>query len=148
MNSKQNNLPKTSNCIVLLLEQNQLHHSYCWLKQNLKIIFPVHPRTKKLIKSYAHDNIFFVEPLSYFEIQFLLTKAQYVLTDSGGLQKEAYFHRVPCITLRSETEWTETVLSGWNRLWIEEEYFPRMDIKEYGEGMSAKNIVNIIESYL
>ncbi len=57
-----------------------------------------------------------VDPLPYLEMRRLLMGARVMLTDSGGLQKEAFFHRVPCITLRDETEWTETVDVGWNRL--------------------------------
>lgn len=71
---------------------------------DLKIIFPVHPRTKALVQKTQLDVIFIIlEPLSYFETQYCLSKARFVLTDSGRLQKEAYFHRVPCITLRQET---------------------------------------------
>ena len=92
-------------------------------KNNLKILFPVHPRIKNLIQQYREKpNFSFMDPFSYFETQYLLSKASSVLTDSGGLQKEACFHRVPCITLRSETEWVETIESGWNRLWIEDKY--------------------------
>ena len=58
----------------------------------------------------------FTKPLKYLEMQKLLLSSDFVFTDSGGLQKEAYLHKVPCITLRSETEWKETVNSGWNIL--------------------------------
>lgn len=118
-------------------------------KNNLQILFPVHPRIKKLVQKYRKTpNFSFLEPLSYFETQYLLSKASSVLTDSGGLQKEAYFHRIPCITLRSETEWVETIEFGWNRLWTEDNYNSQKLITEYGVGCGAKNIVEILRNTL
>jgi len=117
-------------------------------EHGLKIVFPVHPRTKQLINQ-TMDNFLFIEPLSYFETQFCLARAEFVLTDSGGLQKEAYFHRVPCVTLRSETEWVETVTHGWNRLWRVDDYKMRREITEYGIGCSAEEIIkNIVNTCL
>ena len=118
-------------------------------KNNIKILFPVHPRTKGLVEEFEEKyNFNQLEPLSYFEMQYLLEKASFVLTDSGGLQKEAYFHKVPCITLRSETEWVETIENGWNRLWTDKNYNCRQDIQDYGDGSSAKNIIKIIKDVL
>lgn len=115
--------------------------------RDLKIIFSVHPRTKALVKKAQLDDTFItLEPLSYFETQYCLTKTSFVLTDSGGLQKEAYFHRVPCITLRQETEWVETVECGWNRLWTVENYKPRKDVADYGDGDCAEEILGILLS--
>lgn len=112
---------------------------------DVKIIFPVHPRTKALVQKAQLDDTFIIlEPLSYFETQYCLSKARFVLTDSGGLQKEAYFHRVPCITLRTETEWVETIECGWNRLWTVENYKPLKDITDYGEGDCAGEILSIL----
>lgn len=83
------------------------------------IIFPVHPRTRKQLKklSFNHpERLLMIDPVSYLEMVLLEANAQLIATDSGGIQKEAYWLGVPCITLREETEWIETVDSGWNRL--------------------------------
>jgi UDP-GlcNAc3NAcA epimerase len=120
-------------------------------EHQLKLVFPVHPRTKKIINFLSEEQskrMVLIDPLSYFETQFCLSKAQYVLTDSGGLQKEAYFHRVPCITLRSETEWVETLENGWNRLWETDDYNQRKDILDYGGGYTAEKILEIILQFL
>jgi UDP-GlcNAc3NAcA epimerase len=86
---------------------------------NHPVIFPVHPRTKKFILENSialPDSIRMVPPVSYSDMLVLAKNASTIFTDSGGIQKEAFFMRVPCVTLRRETEWTETVTSGWNRL--------------------------------
>lgn len=83
------------------------------------VLFPVHPRTRNALKRGGISlpaNVHAVEPLSYVAMARALGGAHIVLTDSGGLQKEAYWLRVPCITLRDSTEWVETVSSGWNQL--------------------------------
>ena len=111
------------------------------------IFFPIHPNTKKHLELYDLDlgDIVELPPLSYVHLQGLLSVSSLVLTDSGGLQKEAYFHRVPCITLRSETEWIETIDSGWNKLWGAGNWqFPRTDIQEYGDAMTSEHILNIL----
>lgn len=111
----------------------------------LRIVFSVHPRTRSLIgQDSLCDPLILLDPLSYFETQYCLSKASFVLTDSGGLQKEAYFHRVPCITLRSETEWVETINYGWNHLWTTDHYQPRREITEYGSGNCAEEIISIL----
>ncbi len=89
------------------------------LGQNL--VFPIHPRTEKLlwnssIYSKLKSSVKIIEPLGYFDFLKLLNHAGKVLTDSGGIQKEAYILKVPCITLRENTEWVETVEEGWNVL--------------------------------
>lgn len=88
-----------------------------------KAVLPLHPRTKKtlagagLLKEYgATDKLMFIEPLSYFDMIVLTKQARVVLTDSGGLQREAYLLKVPCLTLRQETEWVETLADGANIL--------------------------------
>ncbi len=83
------------------------------------VIFPVHPRTRKVITDKIQsnwENILLVDPLSYLDFMMLHQNSKRMITDSGGVQKEAYLLRKPCITLRTETEWTETVDSGWNLL--------------------------------
>lgn len=84
------------------------------------VVFPVHPRTRPLaqqvIAGQAFHNIRLIEPVGYFDMLLLTSGARGVLTDSGGLQKEAYFMETPCVTLRSETEWLETLEGGWNVL--------------------------------
>ena len=91
-----------------------------------KIVFPVHPRTRKCIEkdgqthglflSNSNANIIQIEPVSYLDMIKLETHAQAIFTDSGGMQKEAYLLGVPCVTLREETEWVETVRERWNIL--------------------------------
>jgi UDP-GlcNAc3NAcA epimerase len=85
------------------------------------IVFPVHPRTKKYLHAYGlwdslAANITCIEPLGYIDMLHLMKHAKKILTDSGGIQKEAYVMGVPCITLRENTEWVETLMGGWNVL--------------------------------
>ncbi|HSO89047.1 MAG TPA: UDP-N-acetylglucosamine 2-epimerase (non-hydrolyzing) [Draconibacterium sp.] len=83
------------------------------------VILPLHPRTKKLISAGGltfNDNVTVIEPVGYFEMLELEMNCTCILTDSGGVQKEAYFMQKPCVTLREQTEWVETVESGWNKL--------------------------------
>ena len=84
------------------------------------VVLPLHPRTRKLVAenglSSQLNKLLVTEPLPYLDMVALEQAARMVLTDSGGVQKEAFFYGVPCITMRDETEWVETVDTGWNRL--------------------------------
>lgn len=85
----------------------------------IPVVFPAHPRTRNALESSQltfNDNVRIIEPVGYLDMLVLEENAGIIATDSGGVQREAYFLQVPCLTLRDETEWTETVESGWNRL--------------------------------
>jgi UDP-N-acetylglucosamine 2-epimerase len=123
------------------------------------VIFPVHPRARKAIAGTGcrlGSHVQVIEPLGYLDMITLTRSARLVLTDSGGLQKEAYWLGVPCITLRDETEWVETVASGWNRLagsdltqivdavrsFAPAEPRPRL----YGDGHAAARCVELLDA--
>lgn len=110
------------------------------------VVFPMHPRTKQALDKFRidTDTLRITPPLSYLEMATLVAHCTKVLTDSGGLQKEAYFHGKPCVTLRDETEWVETVESGWNRLWRGPDYRVRQPIADYGDGHAAARIVDLL----
>jgi UDP-GlcNAc3NAcA epimerase len=120
-----------------------------WLEaaaRQTPVVMPVHPRTRKLLASrgLTPAGLTLIDPIGYLDMARLLSRAAAVFTDSGGLQKEAYFHRVPCVTLRDETEWVETIEAGWNRLWTSDNYAPRRDIADYGDGHSATAIARLL----
>jgi UDP-N-acetylglucosamine 2-epimerase len=83
------------------------------------LVLPAHPRTQKALQALGYrpgPGLCLIEPLGYLDMLMLEKHARLILTDSGGVQKEAFFFGVPCLTLREETEWVETVAAGWNRL--------------------------------
>ncbi|TVO72424.1 non-hydrolyzing UDP-N-acetylglucosamine 2-epimerase [Sedimenticola selenatireducens] len=90
------------------------------LAHTIPVVMPLHPRTRNLISDHglaeALGEVKITEPLAFLDMVVLEQAAQMILTDSGGVQKEAFFYGVPCITMRDETEWGETVELGWNRL--------------------------------
>ena len=88
------------------------------LSDALTVLWPVHPRVSSKIPKFILDNnkIKLIEPLGYIEMLHATKNSKFVITDSGGLQKEAFFLQTPCITIRSETEWNELIDSGWNKL--------------------------------
>jgi UDP-GlcNAc3NAcA epimerase len=89
----------------------------------LPVVFPIHPRTRSKIRELMPGslqceccNSRYIDPVSFLDMIMLEKNASIIVTDSGGVQKEAYWHKVPCVTLRDETEWVETVEAGWNRV--------------------------------
>jgi UDP-GlcNAc3NAcA epimerase len=110
------------------------------------MVLPLHPRTRHAAAraGVSLEGLRIIEPVGYLDMAKLLHHATEVYTDSGGLQKEAYFHRVPCTTLRDETEWTETVENGWNRLWKGPARVSRSEIDEYGDGQAAFKVVKLL----
>ena len=99
---------------------NEILRTLATLAESLPVVFLMHPRTAKKIEEFSYSHLLkklsVSPPLSYLDTLALQSKAKLILTDSGGMQKEAFFHRVPCITLREETEWVETVSAGCNWL--------------------------------
>ncbi len=129
------------------------------------VIFPLHPRTRKALDDHGlfatigreeRTSLRFIEPLGYPDMVRLVASARMVLTDSGGLQKEAYWLGVPCVTMREETEWVETVQSGWNVLvGINLEKIiqavrgftpPKLRPSLYGDGRTAKRCIEILQA--
>ena len=128
-----------------------------------KIVFPIHPRTQKMIDQYKlknkiGNNILIVNPVGYFDFLWLQKNASKILTDSGGIQKEAYLLKVPCITIRENTEWIETIQDKWNILVganrnkiIEavKQFEPKnIQRNVFGDGHAGKKIADILESDL
>jgi len=128
-----------------------------------KVIFPIHPRTMKLIKKHnlekkIGENVKMIKPVGYFDFIWLQKNAKKILTDSGGIQKEAYMLKVPCITLRENTEWIETVNDGWNILVGSnkekilkelQEFKPKgKQTNAFGNGHANENIVKILNQHL
>ena len=88
------------------------------IANEIKVILPLHPRTAKIIRNFKYNtnNLIIIEPIGYLEMVYMLARCKLVMTDSGGLQKEAFFFKKPCITLRDETEWVELTENGFNTI--------------------------------
>ena len=128
-----------------------------------KVIFPIHPRTTKFIDNYGlkkniGKNIVMIKPVGYFDFIWLEKNAKKILTDSGGIQKEAYLLKVPCITLRETTEWTETIEDKWNILTGADKekildaiknFQPKQKQRNlFGNGHASEKIAAIVQRYL
>jgi UDP-GlcNAc3NAcA epimerase len=89
------------------------------LSEKFPVLYPVHPRTKVYLEKYKLElssNVKVLPPMNFFDMVLAEKYAKLILTDSGGMQKEAFFHKTPCVTMRDETEWLETIESGWNAI--------------------------------
>ncbi len=126
------------------------------------VVFPVHPRTRKMIREFGLEaglpaTVRLLDPVDYFDFLALLIEAKKVATDSGGVQKEAYFFGIPCVTLRDETEWIETVEDGWNAV-VGTESKAVVDAirnfnpqgtksKSFGDGHAAERIARLVRTF-
>jgi len=127
-------------------------------KLKLKVVMAIHPRTASLMKTFRlekdnYENINFIEPQSYFDNLSYLNHSKGLITDSGGMQKEAYWLEKKCVTIRKETEWTETLINECNTLLFENlselenilnKMFASWDSSLYGDGHSSEKIINQI----
>jgi UDP-N-acetylglucosamine 2-epimerase (non-hydrolysing) len=135
--------------------------AFCAFDETL--VFPVHPRAEKQLQTFGlwerlKQHVKLVKPLGYLEFLKLLNNARMILTDSGGIQKEAYILGIPCVTLRENTEWVETVYDGWNVLVgtrseaimkIVRSFHPDSSQKDvFGDGKASKNIATLLSSVL
>lgn len=129
----------------------------------LPVVVPIHPRTEKRLREFglweqATDQLEIIDPAGYLDFVALLDGARTVATDSGGVQKEAFYLDTPCVTMREETEWVETVESGWNALVgadraqiaraLAETNPPNEKPVPYGDGTAAVEIVDRLEATL
>ena len=129
------------------------------IAKEVPVVFPLHPRTRKLMAEHQLlDNlksVLLIDPLSFLDMVRLEQSAKVILTDSGGVQKEAFFYGVPCVTMREETEWIETVSGGWNtlagadsekivRAYLAAGNQSRVPSSPYGEGNAAELCVQAL----
>jgi UDP-N-acetylglucosamine 2-epimerase len=136
------------------------------LTREIAVVVPLHPRTRKMLLHFVLgdllDSIKILEPVGFLDMVSLESNARLIATDSGGVQKEAYFHQVPCVTLRDETEWVETIIAHWNvlaKIDSVDEIIKavrtslalpcrRDTINEYGDGRASVRIVDVLTSFL
>lgn len=135
-------------------------------QSGLTVLFPIHPRTRRALERFdlsamlETDGLVAGDPVSYMDMIALESQARLLLTDSGGVQKEAYFFGVPCVVAREETEWTELVEIGWNRIagaetgriveavrgTLAEDFSRKSRTEFYGDGHAAKRIAAVLRS--
>lgn len=140
----------------------------CTTARHIPVVWPLHPRTRAVLQTAGQlerlerlaQNVQLIAPVGYLDMVQLEKYAAVIATDSGGVQKEAFFHQVPCVTLRDETEWSELVESGWNRLAppvspqavslavLQAVGTQGADIRPYGDGDAAQRIVQHLYSDL
>lgn len=135
------------------------------ISKNIPVIWPLHPRTRNMLKSMGKleslmHSVKLIEPVGYLDMVQLEKFAALIATDSGGVQKEAFFYKVPCVTLRNETEWVELVNSGWNHLASPDDNdlltkkineaigTSGQEINPYGAGDAANKIVSDLFIYM
>jgi UDP-GlcNAc3NAcA epimerase len=150
-------------------DRERLYNIFCALREidrEIKVVIPLHPRTRKMLLQFGQEDqlkgLMVIGPVGFLDMLFLEKNAKLIATDSGGIQKEAYFQRVPCVTLRDETEWVETVEARWNKVVNVDSIEgiltavrtsltfsgERLPVYEYGDGRASEKIVSTIESYL
>lgn len=135
------------------------------ISQQMPVVVPLHPRSRDALRNMTPNNnslnkLHIMEPVGYLDMVALERSAKTILTDSGGVQKEAYFYHVPCITLREETEWVELVKHGFNRLagsdpehikrvfeLVVHEPLPDFGVFLYGRGDAGLKIVDILATF-
>lgn len=135
------------------------------LSRGAAVVVPIHPRTRKALKRlgwHGRAGVQLIEPVGYLDMVMLEKHARMIATDSGGVQKEAFFYRVPCATLRTETEWVELVTAGWNTLIsptssermyrqlrkiLENFRPPRGTRRLYGDGHAAEAIIKHLKKH-
>ena len=129
--------------------------------KEIQIVLPLHPRTKNILKTSninLSNNITIIEPIGYLEMVYLIKNSKMIMTDSGGLQKEAFFFEKPCITLRDETEWVELVENGFNvlaganynkvlELYRTYKFNTHFDVDLYGGGKASQKIVDSLLNF-
>ena len=152
---RQENTDDLSKLKKIISALNQLH------KEREKVVLPIHPRTRKILEN---NNIvadfILIDPVGYFDMIELIKHSDLVITDSGGLQKEAFFFHKQCITIREQTEWIELITHNFNRLLPANEldtliqhYEEALNINIdfncnlYGNGQAAEKIVNMLKTY-
>ncbi|MBK5114842.1 MAG: UDP-N-acetylglucosamine 2-epimerase (non-hydrolyzing) [Candidatus Heimdallarchaeota archaeon] len=163
---KRTDIPNNYILATIHRAENTTSERLPTIMQNLgalkhQVVLPLHPRTKKKLEELGKLDIFsekisFIEPIGFFEFTKLLKEAKAVITDSGGVQKEAYWHKIPCVTVREQTEWLETIEAGGNVLAEPSEIKEKVELmttkkikfddKLYGFTDTSKRILDIFES--